>query len=122
MANRPLILTKMNTCEADGKDKGQIARNARWRLLISTLCVVGVFSINLSHYAMTPDPVWHELKQGGRIVGAVFLSTVAVLCLLPLLVRGPVKQRLVAGALVVVAGYCAYQSWGILIENYVING
>lgn len=92
------------------------------QLTTSALCLAAVFILSLPPSSTTPQSlVWSEAKRWGLVAVPLVLSSFAFIHLLPVLVRGIGTQRLSVAILLIVSGYFAYQGWGAMIVDYVIN-
>jgi hypothetical protein len=101
-----------------------LAKQKRYdrQLTTSALCIAAVFFLSLSSYTpTTQNLIWYEIKRWGLVAVPLVLSSFAFIHVLPVLLRGIGTQRISAVLLLVVAGYFAFQNWGAMVCDYVLN-
>lgn len=92
------------------------------QLTTAAFCLAGVFFFSLlPSGSESPNVIWYEIRSWGFVAVPLVLSSFAFIHVLPVLLRGFGTQRISAAVLLIVAGYFAYQNWGAMMCNYVIN-
>ncbi|MGI8965027.1 MAG: hypothetical protein ACR2H1_02945 [Limisphaerales bacterium] len=92
------------------------------RLKFAAVCDAILFVLVIIHYDSTSNLLWEEWKSAALTFFGVTLPTVALISLLPVLVRGLSQQRLLALILALPSGYMAYQGWEGFIFEFFIYG
>lgn len=70
---------------------------------------------------MTPNLLWHQAKSSAIVSILAIVPSIALILLLPVILRGTKWQKTAAVLLALPASYLAYQGWEIFFFDHVLG-